>query len=149
MPEWTVEQRKAIEEPYGHNILVSAAAGSGKTAVLSQRVTEFVKKGNFLSELLVVTFTRAAAAEMKTRIADNIAKAAEEECDMAKKRHLNEQKMSVFGADITTIDSFCGKLLRQNFQVLGISPDFSIISDTEKCVLADSCFNKLLEEYYS
>lgn len=149
MPEWTVEQRKAIEEPYGHNILVSAAAGSGKTAVLSQRVTEFVKKGNFLSELLVVTFTRAAAAEMKTRIADNIAKAAEDECDMAKKRHLNEQKMSVFGADITTIDSFCGKLLRQNFQVLGISPDFSIISDTEKCVLADSCFNKLLEEYYS
>lgn len=149
MPPWTNEQKKAIDAPYGKNILVSAAAGSGKTAVLSQRVTEFVKKGNPLSELLVVTFTRAAAAEMKARIADNIAKAAEEESDLPRKRHLNEQKMSVFGADITTIDSYCGKLLRRNFQTLGISPDFSIISDTEKNVLADSCFNKLLEEYYS
>ncbi|MBQ3547826.1 MAG: helicase-exonuclease AddAB subunit AddA [Clostridia bacterium] len=120
----TPEQEKAINRK--GNILVSAAAGSGKTAVLVERVINTLKdsKRNInADELLIVTFTNAAAAEMRSRIEKRI----DEECrnnpnsiDLLRQKHL------LGNAKIGTIDSFCIDLVRENFDKLGISPDFKI-----------------------
>ena len=120
----TKQQEKAIFEK--GNILVSAAAGSGKTAVLVERVISILKdKTSNISadELLIVTFTNAAAAEMRSRIEKRL----DEEC---KKNPLDTglllQKHLLSNAKICTIDSFCIDLVRENFDKLDISPDFSI-----------------------
>ena len=95
MPKWTSEQQDAIYKK-GTNIIVSAGAGSGKTAVLSERVLEHVKSGISIDDLLVLTFTNAAAAEMKDRIRSKIRKVPE----------LKEELDKVDLAYITTFDSF-------------------------------------------
>ena len=124
----TPMQKKAIEEK--GNILVSAAAGSGKTAVLVERVIGLLtdsQNGISADRLLIVTFTNAAAAEMRSRIEKRLY----EEC--AKNPNdigLKKQKYLIASAKICTIDSFCIDLVRENFEKLGINPDFKI-SDSE------------------
>lgn len=144
MPNWTPQQEQAIFEK-GKNLLVSAAAGSGKTAVLSARAVEFVKAGGSLSRLLIVTFTRAAAAEMKKRISARLS----DEYHLQPSAHLKKERLGVSGARISTIDSFYASLLRQNFQKAGISPDFTVISSSEYESVSSAVMEKLLEERFS
>ncbi|MBO5248317.1 MAG: UvrD-helicase domain-containing protein [Clostridia bacterium] len=144
MPKWTDAQREAIFTR-GENLLVSAAAGSGKTAVLSARVGEFVEQGGRLDRLLIVTFTNAAAAEMRTRIARDLsARAAANPSDA----HLRRQSLTLYKAKICTIDSYGMDLLRRNFQKAGVAPDFTVMDETELEVLKSTVLQRQIEEYY-
>lgn len=144
MPNWTEAQLQAIHTR-GQNVLVSAAAGSGKTAVLSARVGEFVENGGRLDRLLIVTFTNAAAAEMRSRIAKDLARrAASNPQDL----HLRRQSLTLYKAKICTIDSYGMDLLRRNFQSAGISPDFTVLDETELSVIQSAVLQRQIEEYY-
>ena len=113
---WTREQMQVIESR-GSNLLVSAAAGSGKTAVLVERIIRMVTEGEHpldIDRLLVMTFTNAAASEMRERISAAIEKKLEE---MPENEHLQMQAALVHHARITTIDSFCLDLIRNHFNM--------------------------------
>ena len=122
---WTEDQKKVIELR-NRNILVSAAAGSGKTAVLVERIMEMVCDEAHpvdVDRLLVVTFTRAAAAEMKSRLSKALSECINERPDDA---NLLRQQLLLPRASIGTVDSFCGELVRQNFHKLDIPPQFRV-----------------------
>ena len=142
--QWTKQQQEAIDAPI-QGLMVSAAAGSGKTAVLSNRIGNYIKNGGSIDRLLVVTFTRAATAEMRQRIAKVIFNCYKENPT----EHLKKQKLLVYNAKICTVDSFCYDLLRKNFQRLKLSPDFSILDEIELNTIKTNCLEELLEEYYS
>ena len=123
--KFTDEQQKVIDER-GRNILVSAAAGSGKTAVLVERVITRLTADNpalNVDELLVVTFTDAAAAEMKVRIREAIEKALEEQPD---NKHLQEQAALIHRAQISTIHTFCTSVINEHFHVLNLDPSVRV-----------------------
>ena len=146
-PTWTPEQQHAIEAR-GGTLLVSAAAGSGKTAVLIERCIQRLTDTEHLcraDELLIVTFTRAATAEMRTRLSEAVAKKLSEEPDNT---HLQTQQMLLPSAEICTIDSFCGTLVREHFEELGLTPDFRMLDETEVSVLQQSALEQTLEEFY-
>ncbi len=146
--KWTQSQQNAIDARDG-TLLVSAAAGSGKTAVLVQRVIERITdpcRPTDADRLLVVTFTKAAAAEMSSRITAEIAKLLE--ADPMNVR-LQRQQILLARAHISTIHSFCSELIRENFYKLGISPDFRILEDTEMNLLRGDAISTVLEEYYA
>lgn len=156
MPMWTNAQEKAIYEPSGEgNILISAAAGSGKTAVLVERIVEMITRGEnpvSVDELLVVTFTEAAAAEMRERIIKRINKAYREAIDLNntdKAKYLKEQIHLTGSADINTIDSFCLNVVKNNFHVLGIDPNFGIMDNSEGEMLSDDAMTELFSELYT
>lgn len=145
---WTQSQQDAIDARDG-TLLVSAAAGSGKTAVLVQRVIERITdpvSPTDADRLLVVTFTKAAAAEMNSRIAAEVAKLLE--ADPMNVR-LQRQQILLNRAHISTIHSFCNELIRENFYKLGISPDFRIIDDSEMDLLRNDAVTTVLEAYYT
>lgn len=147
MPQWTDQQKNAIYARNG-NILVSAAAGSGKTAVLVERVKDIITdKSNPVNvdNLLIVTFTNAAAAEMKSRIAAKL-----EDIIRENPNDINAQRqMSLLScAKICTIDSFCLNLVKDNFFNLGISQDFTILDQSELNILSDTAIDTVLERYY-
>ena len=142
---WTNEQLKAIKTR-GGKILVSAAAGSGKTAVLSQRVLDFVLSGGNIDRLLVVTFTEAAALEMKQRIKSKI---EDEVLSQKENEHLIKQLTLIENAKITTMDSFYAELVKQNFDKLSIMPNFSILSSAEEKLLKNKVSKKVLEESFN
>ena len=113
--QWTDAQKQAIDSRDG-TVLVSAAAGSGKTAVLVERVIQRITDSNNpvdIEKLLIVTFTKAAAAEMKERIAQRLSQLIHEE---PRNQYLKRQKMYLSSAQISTMDSFCGKLVKDNFE---------------------------------
>ena len=122
--KWTEEQQRVIDTR-DCDILVSAAAGSGKTAVLVARILNLItgEKPVDIDRLLVVTFTNAAAAEMRERIRDALEQRAEEEPE---NEHLQRQLVLVHNAKITTIHSFCLQVLRSHFQMIGIDPAFRV-----------------------
>ena len=126
MPKWTQQQQTAIEDR-GHSLIVCAAAGSGKTAVLVERIVRLVREGCPIDRMLVVTFTNAAAGEMRLRIGEALGKAAREE------PALGEQLMALPRASISTLHRFCGNLLRENFQALGIDPGFRASATRQEC----------------
>ena len=147
---WTPQQRSAIDAT-GGTLLVSAAAGSGKTAVLVQRVIERLtsddpQKYCDADRLLIVTFTRAAAAEMKERITTELQKKLEQNPWDTRMRR---QMILIKKAQICTIDSFCSKLVRDHFYKLDISPDFRIADDAELKILREECINEVLERNYA
>ncbi len=145
---WTPGQRDAIEAR-GGTLLVSAAAGSGKTAVLVQRVIERLTDERHPTDadrLLVVTFTKAAAAEMRDRIAAQIALLLEEDPYNVR---LQRQQILLARAQISTIHSFCSELVRENFYKLGVSPDFRILDDAEMTLLRNDAMAQVLDEYYA
>ncbi len=147
MPQWTLQQKNAIRARNG-NVLVSAAAGSGKTAVLVERVKEIITdKENpvDIDNLLVVTFTNAAAAEMKSRISSELEKIIREN---PKDSNAMRQLSLLSGAKICTIDSFCINLVRDNFFKLGISRDFSIIDEAEENILTETALGTVLDNFY-
>ena len=146
--KFTDDQRRAIDLR-GCNILVSAAAGSGKTAVLVERIVELVsdpKAPVDIDRLLVVTFTNAAAAGMRERVeAALTARAQERPGDI----HLQRQLTLLHNAQITTIDSFCLYLIRNHFQEIGLEPDFRVADDGEQKLLAQDVLGELLEDAYA
>ena len=141
---WTNDQLRAIKTR-GGKVLVSAAAGSGKTAVLSERVLDFILSGGNVDKLLVVTFTDAAAIEMKTRIKLKIEEKVLEEKD---NKHLLKQLTLIDNAKIATMDSFYSELVKQNFDKLDIMPNFSILSKPEEYILKNKVIDDLLEESF-
>ena len=145
---WTYDQQNAINAR-GGTLLVSAAAGSGKTAVLVQRVINRItdaKNPTDADRLLVVTFTKAAAAEMRTRISAEISSMLEKDPFSVA---LQRQQILLSRAHISTIDSFCNDIVKENFYKLGISPDFRILDDSEMAVLRAEAVSKALDEFYS
>ncbi len=145
-PEWTEQQKNAIEAK-GGTLLVSAAAGSGKTAVLVERLKrKIADKDNpcSVNNILVVTFTNAAAANMKTKIAKSISEAIKEDPGNA---WLRSQLNLLPFAKISTIDKFCIDLVRDNFHSLDISPDFRLIDSSREAVLQNEAMNIVLDNY--
>ena len=143
---WTAEQRRAIETP--GSLIVSAAAGSGKTAVLTERIARHILEGASPDDLLVVTFTRAAAAEMKKRIGDRLsALAAQQQGDEAAR--LYGAAESIGRANISTIDGFCSHVLRRHFDIAGLDPAFRAGEEAENLALRQEALEELMERYYA
>ena len=145
---WTKEQQKVIDLR-DRNILVSAAAGSGKTAVLVERIiTMLTRRENPVSvdELLIVTFTEAAAAEMKERIRDAIEKKLAE---CPGDEHLLRQATLIHNAQITTIHSFCLSVIREYFHTINIDPGFRVGEEGELKLLKQDVLEDILEQHYS
>jgi ATP-dependent helicase/nuclease subunit A len=137
MPTWTSDQQKAINN-HGKNIIVSAGAGSGKTAVLSARVLETIKRGVNIDDLLILTFTNAAAKEMKDRIRNNLKKYPE----------LKEQYEHVDVSYITTFDAFALSLVKRYNQLLNISDNITIIDPSIISLKKSEYLTNILEKYY-
>ena len=145
--QWTGEQKKVIELR-NRNILVSAAAGSGKTAVLVERIIRILTDADHpvdVDRLLIVTFTEAAAAEMKERIRGAIEKELENRPEDV---HLQRQATLIHSAQITTIHSFCLSVIREHFHVIDIDPGFRIAEEGELKLLKQDVLEDLLEECY-
>jgi len=120
--EWTKDQKKIIELK-NSNILVSAAAGSGKTAVLVERIINLVKNENEdIDKFLIVTFTNAAASGMKQKIQKSLLKSIQ--AGEGNKSHLKKQLTLLNKANISTIHAFCIDVVRKNFHIIGIDPKF-------------------------
>ena len=143
---WTAEQRRAIETP--GSLIVSAAAGSGKTAVLTERIARHILEGARADDLLVVTFTRAAAAEMKKRIGDRLsALAAQQQGDEAARLYAAAE--GIGRANISTIDGFCSHVLRRHFDIAGLDPAFRAGEEAENLALRQEALEELMERYYA
>ena len=145
--QFTTEQQQVIELR-NRNILVSAAAGSGKTAVLVERIIARLTRDKNpidIDELLIVTYTEAAAAEMKERIQSAIEKALEEDVDNA---HLQRQATLIHQARITTIHGFCLSVIRDYFHTIDLDPGFRVAEEGELKLLKHDVAEELIEQYY-
>jgi ATP-dependent helicase/nuclease subunit A len=146
--QFTDHQWQAIYDE-GKNILVSASAGSGKTTVLVQRVIEKIKNFTDINELLVVTYTNAAAREMKERIQRAIQKEINSETDPKKKQHLVRQIPLLGHADISTLHSFCLKVIKRYYYLIDFDPVFRLLTDdTEIALMKEDVWEELREELY-
>ena len=144
---WTKEQQQVIEYRHG-NLLVSAAAGSGKTAVLVERIIQMVFDSDSpidIDKLLVVTFTKAAASQMKDKIAGAIEKKMLE--DPGNEHYLRQLNL-VREANILTIDSFCYKVLKEYFHVISVDPKITIAEEAELELIKQEVLSEVLEDYY-
>ena len=138
MTTWTPEQKQAIEKS-GSNIIVSAGAGSGKTAVLSERVINKLQNGIHVNELLILTFTKAAAAEMKDRIRKKISKIKE----------FNEELNLLNSSYITTFDSYALSVLKKYHYLLNLSSDISITDESLVLLEENKIIDEIFEELYN
>ncbi len=136
MPVWTKEQNDAIYKS-GTNIIVSAGAGSGKTAVLSERVIDKLKQGIHINELLILTFTKAAASEMKERIRKKI-----------KKENLVQELDMIDAAYITTFDSFALSIVKKYHYLINVSKDVNIIEESVVKIKKEEFLDEIFEEKY-
>lgn len=144
--KWTREQQEVIDYRQG-TLLVSAAAGSGKTAVLVQRIlTWILKEEKNIDEFLIVTFTRAAAGQMRTKLRKALEELQEQYPD---NQHIIRQLSLVHRASIMTIDSFCKQVVDDNFQLLGIDPAMRILDDTEGILMQEDVLSRILEHAYA
>ncbi len=145
--KWTKEQQDVIDSR-NCNLLVAAAAGSGKTAVLVERIIKIItdKQNKVdIDSLLVVTFTKAAAAEMRERIGDAIGKELEKDPENV---HLQKQLILLNKASITTIHSFCLEVIKSNFHKIDLDPNFRIGDETECSILKLETIEEVFEEFY-
>jgi ATP-dependent helicase/nuclease subunit A len=145
--KWTKEQQEAIYER-GCNLLVAAAAGSGKTAVLVERIIKIITNEQNpidIDRLLVVTFTNAAAAEMRERIGDAISK----ELDKNPNSKNLQMQLTLLGrANIMTMHSFCLNVIKNNFHIIDLDPNFRIADETETVLIKQEILEQLMEEKY-
>ncbi|MGG4143193.1 helicase-exonuclease AddAB subunit AddA [Paenibacillus algorifonticola] len=141
---WTDEQWSAIVTE-GSNILVAAAAGSGKTAVLVERIIRKISSSTDVDRLLVATFTKAAAAEMKERIRIALEKELDRQPDS---EHLRRQLALMNRSSITTLHSFCLDVIRRYYPLIGLDPGFRIANETESELLRMEVLDQLFEEKY-
>ena len=137
MPKWTKEQEEAIVKS-GSNIIVSAGAGSGKTAVLSERVINKIQNGIHVNELLILTFTRAAADEMKDRIRKKIGKIPE----------FKDELTLLSSAYITTFDSFALSVVKKYHYLLNISSNIAITDESIVKLEQKKILDNIFEEFY-
>ena len=143
--EPTKEQQDAIDHE-GSDLLISAGAGSGKTATLTDRIIKRIVVDKVdISKMLVVTYTKDAANELKTRIADKLS--AKLEKDPTNQR-LISQFVNITSADISTIHSFCFKCVRPHLDSLGLDSDIAIGTDGELDLLRDEAMNEVIDEFY-
>ena len=148
----TPSQQAAVENR-GGALLVSAAAGSGKTKVLVERLFRYVTEDHcHIDDFLIITYTKAAAAELRSKIAAELSKRlAEAPGD----RHLRSQLLRVYQADIKTVDAFCTALLRENTHLLAregeqhaLTPDFKVLDESEADLLRRRVLERTLETFY-
>ena len=149
--KWTDEQRLAIRT-VDQNLLVSAAAGSGKTSVLAERCAYLICDAEppyrcDVSELLVVTFTRAAAAEMRQRIEANLRRRANSG-DHFGDRRLQRQLHLLESADISTLHSFCTRVLRRHFNLVGLDPSFTTLDEADALLLRNDVCREVIQATY-
>ena len=148
----TDEQRAAVDDR-GRSLLVSAAAGSGKTKVLVERLFSYVEReGANLDDFLIITYTRAAAAELRGKIAAALSERLRLDPSNA---HLQRQLLRVYRADIKTVDAFCTALLRENCHLLGedearraLRPDFRVLDEQDAAVLRARVLTRTLDSFY-
>ena len=146
--------QQAVVDDRGGSLLVSAAAGSGKTRVLVERLFRCVlgPEQADVDDFLIITFTRAAAAELRERIAQEL---TDRMADHPGDRHLQRQLMLVYQADIKTIDGFCANLLKENVHLLaiegerGLTADFRVLDDAEAMLLRRRVLPRVLESFYA
>ena len=143
--QFTESQQLVIDSRH-ENILVSAAAGSGKTAVLVERIIQMISREKDpvdIDRLLIVTFTKAAASEMRERISNGI---GERLAKHPENQHLQRQSALLHNAQITTIDSFCLFVIRNHFQEIGLDPAFRVADEGEVKLLMQDAMEEVLEE---
>jgi len=141
--QFTPEQQAAIAER-GGDLLVSAAAGSGKTRVLVERLMDQVEDGANVGQFLILTYTRAAAAELRSRISDEISRRS----GLGASKHLRRQRDLIYQADMGTIHAFCAKIVREFAHVLDIQPDFRVADESEARSLLRQVLEDVLEARY-
>ncbi len=139
---WTDDQRAAIMAR-GEDLLLSAAAGSGKTTVLVERVLALIREGADVEHLLIVTFTRAAAADMRRKLTEELMARAEEDPGFA------PQLEKVERATVATIHSFCSELLKDHFESAGVDPAFRILDDAELRQYEAQALSEAMEQAYA
>ena len=146
--KWTEKQKKVIDSR-DKNLLVSAAAGSGKTAVLVARIIKMITDTENpvdIDKLVIITFTRAAAAQMRRKIADELEKLIEKEPE----NELYRRQQKLLGnAVISTIDSFCIGIVRAYFQRLELDPGFRMADETELKLIESDAMDELMEKYHN
>ena len=147
----TPQQLGAVEDR-GGSLLVSAAAGSGKTKVLVERVFAYLREEHcYIDDFLIITFTRAAAAELRSKLAAELARRVAAEPENG---HLRQQMFRVYQADIKTVDGFCASLLREHVHLLepvdgrSLTPDFRILDESECTLLKERALEQALEHFY-
>lgn len=153
MPIQLTERQQAAVDRRGGGLLVSAAAGSGKTKVLVQRLLDrcLGDEGADVDQFLIITYTRAAAAELRCRIAQEL---TDRMADAPDDRRLRRQLLRVYRADIKTIDAFCTSLVRENIHLLpdreglSLSQDFRVLDDAEAALLRRQVLPRVLEDFY-
>ena len=146
-------QQQAAVENRGGSLLVSAAAGSGKTKVLVERLFRYVTEEHcHIDDFLIITYTKAAAAELRGKIAGEL---SERLAASPGDRHLRQQLLRVYQADIKTVDAFCTALLRENTHLLGregdrhaLTPDFRVLDESDAQLLRQQVLNRTLEDFY-
>lgn len=148
----TEQQRTAVENR-GGSLLVSAAAGSGKTKVLVERLFSYMEQeGCNIDDFLVITYTKAAAAELRGKISQELTERVAQDPSNA---HLRRQMLRVYQADIKTVDAFCAGLLRENIHLLppvkdySLTPDFRVLDEQEATILRQRVLGQVLEEFYA
>lgn len=146
--EWTREQREAIDAGSG-SLMLSAAAGSGKTTVLVERILQLLRRGADIDRMLVVTFTRAAAADMRAKLSEKLTQCAAEELETGGDGRLREQLLRLERAPIATLHAFCADFLRAHFDAAGVDPAFTVLDDTVSARLRSEALEETLEEAYS
>lgn len=144
MAKWNKQQLEAIDS-VNQNTLVSASAGSGKTSVTIERIIRLIKQGTPVKRIVMLAFSNAVAAELKEKICDSLIKAIKEED--ADKEFLREQIDDVPMADISTVHSFCGNLIKEYFETVGVDPSYSILEDEEKESMLGSAIDSVFEYY--
>ena len=139
MPNWTDAQRQAIEAR-NNETLVSAAAGSGKTAVLVEHVLQMLRDGGNINRLLIITFTRAAAAELRERLTNAISN------ETANNKHMRMQLRAARHAQISTLHVFCHHIIREHFQAADVDPMAKIADETTLHPLFMRAIDDAMEE---
>ena len=144
--KWTESQQKAIEY-HQSSVIVSAAAGSGKTAVLVERIIRMLDKTD-IDRLLVVTFTQAAASQMRENIASALEKKIRSDIDQGLKDLYHKQLLLLPGANISTLHSFCSRVIKENFEKANLSPDYSLAEPDKSTLFLTQSVEQLIEEEF-
>ncbi|WP_054658578.1 helicase-exonuclease AddAB subunit AddA [Apilactobacillus ozensis] len=149
--QYTDSQKKAVYNQYDGNVLVSASAGSGKTRVLVDRViNKLIKQNISIDELLIVTFTRAAAKEMRERIQTALRTELNNSKDNQEKLFLLKQLRKLPVANISTLDSFCQTILQRYYYIINLDPEFRVMADqTEIAMLREQVWEQVRENFYA
>ncbi len=147
--ELTAEQKAAVDAR-GENLLIAAAAGAGKTRTLTERVIKLIEENSCnVDEMLIMTFTNAAAQEMRSRIQSALMKRLETEIDEKNQEKLERQIILLSGTQISTFDSFCQSVLRRNFSRIDLDPKFRTANENELQILKNEVIEELFEENYA